>query len=89
MTFSGVTGTITYQGFTLTQTTGGSLTHAYSTSAPRIYSGLDFSQIRNRYQTIKLNLWGTKNLSGSSGGSRFDYSHEGFFAQKSMHYCVA
>lgn len=81
MTFSGATGGISYQSFTLTQTTGGSLTTSYSTSAPRIYSGLDFSQIANRSQSIKLNLWGTRNPSGGSSSSRFDYSHEGYFAQ--------
>lgn len=79
MTFSGTSGP-TYQTFTQTQTTGGSLSQTFNTSGPRLLHGFDFSSILNRRETIKLDLWGTRNISGGNSSSRFSYLSEGFNA---------
>ena len=77
MTFSG-TSTPTYQSWSQTQTTGGSFTNSYLTTAPRLLTGFYFDPVLNRQATIKLDLWGTRNISGGSSGSRFSYLSEGF-----------
>jgi hypothetical protein len=77
MTFGSIP-TPAYQSWSQTQTTGVSFTNSYLTTAPRLMHGLDFSNFFNRQATIKLDLWGTRNLSGGSGASRFSYLSEGF-----------
>lgn len=77
MTFNG-TSTPTYQSWSQTQTTGGSFTNSYLTTAPRLLTGFWFDPVLNRQATIKLDLWGTRNPSGGSSGSRFSYLSEGF-----------
>lgn len=77
MTFSGVS-TPTYQTYSQTQTTGGSFTNSYLTTPPRLLNGFDFSSSTNRTATIKLDLWGTRNISGGAGSSRLTYLSEGF-----------
>ncbi len=79
MTFSGIT-TPTYQSWNQTQTTQGSSTNSYATTAPRLLDGFNFNPVLNRQATIKLDLWGTRNISGGSSGSRFTYLSEGFSA---------
>jgi hypothetical protein len=80
MTFSGIT-TPTYQSWNQAQTTQGSSTNSYATTAPRLLDGFNFNTVLNRQATIKLDLWGTRNISGGSSGSRFTYLSEGFSAE--------
>ena len=80
MTFSGIS-TPTYQTYSQTQTTGGSLTNSYLTTAPRLLNGFNFAITENRLATIKLDLWGTRSTSGGAGTSRLTYLSEGFNGQ--------
>lgn len=59
--------------------TGGSPTqvNTYLAGAPTIQFNCDYSSSINRTQTFKLDLWGTRNISGGAGSSRLTFVTEG------------
>jgi hypothetical protein len=51
--------------------------NAYGTSAPFLAFSMDYSNFINRAFTYKLDLWGTKSITGGAGGGRINYLTEG------------
>lgn len=51
--------------------------NAYGTSAPFLAFSMDYSNVINRVFTYKLDLWGTKSISGGAGAGRINYLTEG------------
>jgi hypothetical protein len=52
--------------------------NTYNTTAPFIQSAVDYSITANRQNTMRLDLWGTRNISGGSGSSRLHFLTEGY-----------
>ena len=80
MGFIGIT-TPTYQSWTnqTSSTSGGSPTpvNTYNTNAPYLNFAMDFTNYINRAYTYKLDLWGTKSITGGASTGRFQYLTEG------------
>ena len=80
MGFIGIT-TPTYQSWTnqTSSTSGGSPTsvNTYNTNAPYLNFAMDFTNYINRAYTYKLDLWGTKSITGGASTGRFHYLTEG------------
>ena len=70
-----------YQSWLQDQSTGGSITTSFVTTAPRLIRSLDYSVTLNRTATMKLDLWGTRNVSSGPGSFRMSYVNEGFNSQ--------
>ena len=80
MSFSGIT-TPTYQSWVtaLSSTSGATpaYVNSYQTTAPYLNSAMDFSSYINRAYTYKMDLWGTKTITGGASTGRFQYLTEG------------
>lgn len=67
-----------YQSYVFDQSQGTTVTHSYNTNAPRLIRSLDYGVSLNMSATMKLDLWGTRNVSSGPGPFRMSYVNEGF-----------
>ena len=52
--------------------------NSYNTTAPFIQGSMDASVFTNRTNPLKIDFWGTRNISGGPGSGRMTYLCEGF-----------
>ena len=80
ITFSGLS-TPTYTTWTssLSSVSGATpaYVNSYGTAAPFLTFSMDYSNFINRALTLKLDLWGTKSITGGAASGRINYLSEG------------